>query len=66
MLVAAVDPADVKQGYPTTCPILSMFDINGDLTKEPDDAFTAIILLPDNDHMVISCQRRNIVEMRVN
>jgi len=48
------------------CPITAMFDIDGEQTSDPDSAIAVYVLLPNNNILLVECQRRNIVESKVN
>ena len=65
MLVVSADKTGLF-GEPLVCPIVSMFDADGDLTSITEEVCTAIIMLPNNEPMVVYCHPRNIVEMKLN
>jgi hypothetical protein len=49
-----------------TCPIINMFDIDGEVTDDIEWADCMTVLLPDNSTRVVWPPRRLIVETKVN
>lgn len=47
-------------------PITNMFDINGNETSDPSEAFTIVALLPTNEWLSCECQSYEIVKRVVN
>lgn len=48
------------------CPILSMFDIDGELTTDLGQAVTYIVMLANGDTSVVTAPRWRVVEKKLN